>query len=71
MPTERELERERDAALVHLLRDYRLFYGTPAWDLLKAAVTEAATVESRRIRAAGGQDHYARGLRPAESSPDD
>lgn len=71
MPTERELERERDEALVKLLRDYRLFYGTPEWELLKAAVTEAATAESRRIREAGGQDHYAPGLRAAESSTDD
>jgi hypothetical protein len=71
MPTESELERERDAALVELLRDYRLLYGTPEWKLLKATVTDAATTERRRIREGGGEEHYARGPGAEESPPDD
>jgi hypothetical protein len=71
MPTESELERERDEALVELLRDYRLFYGTPDWGLLKAAVTRATTAESTRIREVDGQEHYARNRRAEESPADD
>ena len=37
LPTEVELQHDRDAALIELLRDYRLFYGTPGWDWRFAA----------------------------------
>jgi len=59
LPTEAELEKERDAALVELLRDFRLFFGTREWAWLEAAVTDAAAAESRRITEAGGKEFYA------------
>jgi hypothetical protein len=60
LPSDAELDRERDTALVELLRDYRLLFGTPKWRWLETAVTAAATAESRRVSEAGGAGFYAR-----------
>ncbi len=69
LPTEAELEQERDAALVELLRDYRLFYGTPEWARLQQTVVDAAAAESERITEAGGREYYAHEPRARTPSP--
>jgi hypothetical protein len=70
LPTDAGLEQERDEALVELIRDFRLLYGTPKWRRLEQSVMDAAAAESRRITEAGVQDLYRPKARPPEEPVD-